>query len=109
MNYYNYVIYMPTLQIVKFGITGRIEKRIQEIGRIAARRGESRMQWASIATFCGVARITEAILRRELRAWAQPGHFEWVTGGKLDFQALVDRALCIQSQLEKTLGVSDAH
>lgn len=104
MNYCNYIVYMPTLQIVKFCITERLTKRLREIGRAAARKGEQKLQWTAIEALPGIARITETELRRIWRKWAAAGHLEWVTGGELDYTNLIDQTKRIQEEMELLLG-----
>lgn len=104
----NYVIYMPTIQRIKFGITGRLPARLKEIGRIAARRGESCMQWRAAECLPGVARIVEGEIRKDRRCWKVRGHTEWLIGGDLDFETIFEKTVLMQSQIGEILGVGRA-
>ena len=104
--YWSYVIHLPTLCVVKFGITSRLAERIAELGRYAATRGETKMLWTSIPSLRGVARIVETELRQKMRPWRKPGHLEWVTGGAADYASIVEQTITMQREVASALGVS---
>lgn len=106
MSYCNYVIYMPTIQQIKIGRTSNAQRRIKEIGRIAAKRGETTMQYMTSAAMKGIATITETELRRNWRMWSQDGSYEWLVGGALDFQRLCAQTRSIQKEVADLLGAA---
>ena len=108
MSYFNYVLYMPALNTIKFGRTSSPARRIAEIGRMASKLGETTMRYMTSKSYFGIAKMTETELRNIWKDFAQPGTLEWIIGTESDYERLCAQTVSIQESIAAALGVKHA-
>lgn len=100
MTAFNYVVFVPNANQVKFGFTRNIKRRIAEHRRLAVRAGFGDIRWSAMASTDAVAHLTETSLRQGMRSGVVPGHLEWVGGDVETYRAVIMATRRVQKQVQ---------
>lgn len=103
MQAFNYVVFIPDAQQIKFGRTRNIKRRVAEHRRAACRAGFYDIRWSAMPALPGVVRLTELNLRQAMFHCVIPGHLEWVAGDKDIYREVIVATRRIQKQVNALL------